>query len=152
MRPALALGVLVAAGCVSPPPPRPMNVAPLVMPRGYAEVPWERLAARILDDRRSVFLDCYEQEVRRVEERAVEGDYRSAKAPPMAGRLVLVMPVEADGVVRAPRLEDDVLQNENVGRCLLERARETLFAAPPRREPVELTLPLAFKLVGPAGP
>lgn len=147
-----ALLVLAVAGCATPPPARPMQVAPLVMPRGYADVPWERLAARILEDRRSVFLDCYEQEVRRVEDRAVEGEYRTGKAPAMAGRLTLVLPVEADGVVRSPRLEEDALQNENVGRCLLERARETLFAAPPGHEPVELTLPLAFKLVGPAGP
>ncbi len=123
-------------------------VPPAPAVHGVFEVPWERLAGRVLEQRRPSFLDCYEQEVRRVEARAVDGLYRIQKPPSMEGRVVVMLPVETDGIVRRPWLDEDTLQNPDVGACLLVRARETGFPPPPGGEPVELAMPLTFRLMG----
>ncbi len=86
-----------------------------------------------------------------MEDRAAAGAYRHGeKIPRLAGKLLLAVPVEADGTVIAPRVEDDALQNANVDRCLLAAAKRLRFPPPPDGEPAELEVPLSFSVSGPA--
>lgn len=113
------------------------------------EAAWVRHSTRVLELKKPSFLVCYEREVRRVELNAVAGLYRTQNPPSMAGRVVVVLPVERDGRVRAPRLEEDTLGNETVGDCLLDVARAIVFEPIADGQTTELSLPLSFKLSGP---
>jgi hypothetical protein len=144
----LALVVLLAA-CrtvapvvdAPPPPPSPQSIAN-----------WDETVRRRLAAERTLLRRCYDDELRRVEEAAVAGAYRDGRTvPPLAGALVLVLPIEPDGVVREPRLEQDTLANPNVAECLLARARGLRFAPTPTREEVEVEVPFLFTLMGSEG-
>lgn len=160
MRALAAAALVVLAACAhaapapeapSAPGPVPAAAAPRPRPEPPVPVPdWPVLAAREVERVRPELRDCYEQEVRRVEDAAVRGAFKAgAPVPPLEGRLVLVMPVEPDGSVVEPRLDDDTLHNGNVRVCLLAKASGLRFAPPP--EPVELTVPFSFQLRGPGG-
>jgi hypothetical protein len=150
---ALAISLLLGAcahpreNVTSPPPPKPVVAKP---PPPPDDPDWVRHAAAFLGDQRPALRECYETELRRVESLAVGGAFRQgAPVPKLAGKLTLAIPIESDGSVIEPRIEEDTLQNENVRACLLAKASGLRLPPPPEGEPVELTLPFTFQLLGP---
>lgn len=154
LRRLLLLGVLAAACAHPPAAPVPPGAVPSASSearaRRYAD--WELGVRAAIARHGPALRDCYERELRRVEERAVAGAYRHGRqAPPLAGTAELVVVIERSGEVKAPRLDEDTLQNDRVRDCVLGEARSWRFAPPPVDVPVEIALPMRFELMGPEG-
>jgi hypothetical protein len=149
MRVSLAVTLAMLGGCQSA--PRPPAQSP--EQRAAASDAWNVAARQFLADEGTALRRCYEAELKRVEDAAVAGEYRNGNAvPSLAGALVLTIPVEADGRVEAPRVEQDTLRNPEVASCLRARADAWQFAPPPDGEALELEVPFEFSLAGPDVP
>lgn len=110
---------------------------------------WDAGVRLFIDGQRPVLRACYDEELRRVENEAVSGRYANGEpVPGLAGELLLILPIEPDGRVRTPRIEDDTLGNPNVARCLLDEAARWNVSPAPFDEIVELEVPLSFHLEG----
>lgn len=149
MRRLVALAVLVAACRHASEEKRPEPVAESTQARAERIAAWDAGVTAYFRQAQPDLRACYERELRRVEEEAVLGAYRGGEpVPPLAGSMVVVVPIEEDGAVRTPRLEQDSMQNSNVRRCLLDEVARWRFPKPPTGEPVELEMPLKFELMG----
>ena len=149
---AVALALLLGACALIDPPLAPRSEADPAPPptRMLPSPDWPRLATRYLQSQKAKLRGCYDRELHRVEDAAAAGAYKQGqRVPSLAGKLVLALPVEADGSVVAARVDDDTLQNANVRACLLDEAKSLRFAPPTDGKPVELALPFAFTLAGP---
>lgn len=155
MKKHLLLLAFAVVACRSSPSPKPARSTKAVTSGESVQARAERIARWDLGVR--MFLEgegealraCYENELRRVEEAAVEGKYLNGEpVPSLAGGVLLVVPIELDGAVRAPRLEDNTLGNDNVSECLLQEAKRWNVPPPPIDEVVEVQIPLTFELEG----
>lgn len=150
--------VVLLAGCRTTPEPVPAatprrverapKVTESVQARAERISRWEAGVRMFLGQERDVLRACYDNELRRVEDEAVKGAYRNGEpVPSLAGTLLLVVPIELDGAVREPRIEQNVLANANVDACLLREAKRWNLPAPPVEEVVEIEVPLTFELM-----
>lgn len=161
MKRLLVLAVLAAA-CRTSPPPVAAPSPPLARKPAPASAPSESIEARarritlwetgvraFIEQQQPILRACYDDELARVESEAVRGAYLNGEpVPGLSGTVLLVVPIERDGAVRAPRLEENTLGNENVDACLLKEARRWNLPPPPVDEVVEIQVPLRFFLAG----
>jgi len=131
-----------------------VSCARLPVPGGGGEAPsWDLRARQVVESRLPILQDCWETELRRVEDLAAAGTWLDGgTVPPLAGTLVLVLPVQADGRVAGVRIDEDRLGNERVAACLVSEARLIRFPSVPGGEPVELRVPFSFKVTALQGP
>lgn len=151
MKRLLIVSLFLLAACRSTPKTvvEPAAAGESVQVRAERISRWDTGVRMFLEGERDVLRACYEDELRRVEEEALRGGYLNGETvPSLAGRVLLVVPVERDGAVRAPRLEDNTLGNENVDACLLQEAKRWNLPKPPVDDVVEVEVPLTFQLMG----